>query len=66
MNITGSNWNHNPDWLNFSRTQSRELADREWESRASPLEGYAIEIARLLGIALAGCLLLVVLLAVTP
>lgn len=33
---------------------------------SEPIRGYAREIARLLGIAMAGCLLLVALLAVAP
>jgi len=55
-----------PSHYRFSREQSRSMAHRDWEVRLRPVAGYAVEIARLLGIAAAGVLLLVALLAVTP
>lgn len=55
----------NPNDYVFPRSQSRSTAEKEWESRlASPALGWGIEVLRLIGIALAGCGLLVVLLAV--
>lgn len=48
---------HRPQDIRFPRTQSRDMALRDWEEKLPPLQGYLAGFASAVGIVAAvGCL----------
>jgi len=51
----------NPNDYVFQRSQSRSTAEKEWESRSLRSLGWGVEVLRLIGVAIVGCGILVIL-----
>lgn len=66
MSQTGAHADHDRRHYRFEHTQSRDMRAREWENRLPPVQGYIASILSGLGIAVAGCCLLVAMLVFHP